>query len=127
MAFANAVAVPPTAYPPPPVDLLRQSFVGRDVRDIDGPAAVIDVAVVRKNCDVMLKAIGSLGLGFRAHVKTHKTTQVARMQIGDDVSRPAQFVVSTLQEAEMLVPLLSEYKEKGRRVNVWFASHFSGV
>lgn len=34
------------------------------------------------------------------------------------MSRPANLIVSTLSEAEFILPLLEEYKSKGRQVNV---------
>jgi hypothetical protein len=43
---------------------------------------------------------------------------LTRLQVGEDVSRPANLIVSTLSEAEFILPLLEEYKSKGRQVNV---------
>lgn len=51
---------------------LKEQFVGKNIHDISTPAAVIDVAVVVRNCKRMLESCRSLGFGFRAHVKTHK-------------------------------------------------------
>ena len=61
-------------YPLPDQAQLRQQFVGKDLRDVDCPMAVIDVAKARKNCHLMLKAAKAVDLGFRAHVKTHKVS-----------------------------------------------------
>lgn len=59
------------------------------------------------------------GVSFRAHVKTHKTAQLTRLQVGADC-KDVRLVVSTLVEAEQLVPLLLEYKSRGAAVNVLY-------
>lgn len=51
---------------------LKAQYVGQKLEDIQAPAAIIDLAVVKKNCQLMLKAAESLNVQFRAHVKTHK-------------------------------------------------------
>ncbi|QSZ29585.1 hypothetical protein DSL72_004101 [Monilinia vaccinii-corymbosi] len=68
----------------------------------------------------MLKAVASLDCGWRAHIKTHKTTELTRLQVGDG-SGPVNIVVSTVVEAENIAPLLIEYKNKGRAVNVLYS------
>ncbi|KAL7813213.1 putative serine dehydratase domain-containing protein [Trichoderma aethiopicum] len=109
-----------TFYPPSPKEALAQAFVGKSLREVPTPAAVLNVAAARRNCGRMLEAVGGLGLGWRAHVKTHKTIELTRLQVGEDVSRPANLIVSTLSEAEFLLPLLEEYKGKGRQVNILY-------
>jgi hypothetical protein len=49
-----------------------------------------------------------------------KTTELTRLQVGAG-SRPANIVVSTIMEAENIVPLLLEYKSGGRDVNVSYS------
>jgi len=61
-------------YPILPVATLRDTFCGKHLRDIDGPAAIIDVAVARRNCAQMRETAERLHVGFRAHVKTHKVS-----------------------------------------------------
>ena len=56
---------------PTQVELL-QRWGGKDIADLPKPAAVIDRAIVRRHCERMKKTIRSLGVRFRAHVKTHK-------------------------------------------------------
>ncbi|ORY06015.1 putative serine dehydratase domain-domain-containing protein [Clohesyomyces aquaticus] len=63
----------------------------------------------------MLTATAALGVGFRAHVKSHKTLQLSKLQVGADIDRPAAFVVSTLIEAENLLPYLRECEAQGRK------------
>ncbi|PTB62363.1 hypothetical protein BBK36DRAFT_1172560 [Trichoderma citrinoviride] len=61
-----------TFYPPSPKEALAEAFVGKSLREVPTPAAVLNVAAARRNCARMLEAVGRLGLGWRAHVKTHK-------------------------------------------------------
>lgn len=51
---------------------LKAQYVGQRLEDIQAPAAIIDLAIVKKNCQLMLEAADSLKVQFRAHVKTHK-------------------------------------------------------
>lgn len=104
-------------YPNPSEDV-KHLFLGKDIRELEGPAAIVDRAVVKRNCDAMLKTVKELGLGFRAHVKTHKAIEVTRLQVGDELPDDARLIVSTISEAEQQFPLLSEYQRKGRKVNV---------
>lgn len=59
-------------FPPSPKDELVKLFVGQSITNVPTPAAVINVAAVRRNCSKMLEACNALNLGWRAHVKTHK-------------------------------------------------------
>ena len=61
-----------TLLPLPPHAALREAFVGKNLGDVPTPAAVLDKAVVQRNCLQMLKACQALQVGFRPHVKTHK-------------------------------------------------------
>ncbi|KAL7923297.1 putative serine dehydratase domain-containing protein [Trichoderma austrokoningii] len=104
-------------YPTSPKEALVQQFVGKSIGDVPTPAAVMNVAAARRNCERMLEAAKRLDLGWRAHVKTHKTVELTRLQVGEDLTRPANLIVSTVVEAEFIAPLLEEYKAKGRQVN----------
>lgn len=59
----------------PPLDELRQFYLGSDIHHVPKPAVILDVARVRRHCRSMLEAVDALGVGFRAHVKTHKASQ----------------------------------------------------
>ncbi|KEQ75184.1 hypothetical protein M436DRAFT_41823 [Aureobasidium namibiae CBS 147.97] len=98
---------------------LRQFFVGKDISDVPKPAVVLDVNVVQRNCAAMLRTMKALKVGFRAHVKSHKVPQIARLQVGEGDDE-VKFVTSTVLEIEILLPLLKEYKSDGRRVNVLY-------
>ncbi|KAK2750361.1 hypothetical protein FQN57_003841 [Myotisia sp. PD_48] len=96
---------------------VKSQYVGRLLQDIDGPLAVIDRVVAKRNCQVMLDTADELGVLFRAHVKTHKTTEITRYQVGEK-SDTVRLVVSTLAEAEQLQPFLEECRQKDRAVDV---------
>ncbi|KAH7165200.1 putative serine dehydratase domain-containing protein [Dactylonectria macrodidyma] len=93
--------------------------VGQKITKVPKPAAVLDVAKIRKHCSSMLEAAHSLGVGFRAHVKTHKTIEVTSLQIGDS-KEDAKLIVSTVAELEHLLPLLERYMRDGRRISVLY-------
>ncbi|KAH7024779.1 putative serine dehydratase domain-containing protein [Microdochium trichocladiopsis] len=96
---------------------LRERYVGKSLLDLPTPGIILDADRIRRNCRAMLESCQSLGLQWRAHVKTHKTIEVSRLQVGEDKTRPANFVVSTLAELEFLSPLLASYKAEGRDCN----------
>ena len=104
---------------------LRSVFVGRALKDDDipTPSAVIDIARLSENCKLMLDAVQSIGVSFRAHVKTHKCEQITRLQVGAD-AKDVRLIVSALVEAEQLVPLLLDYKERGAKINVLYGVPF---
>jgi D-serine ammonia-lyase len=59
-------------YQSPPDAALKAQYIGQRIEDVQAPAAVIDISVVKKNCALMLHATDSLKVQFRAHIKTHK-------------------------------------------------------
>ncbi|KAH8813040.1 putative serine dehydratase domain-containing protein [Xylogone sp. PMI_703] len=107
-------------YPLPTKELLRKEFVHKSLKDVQTPSAVLDLHLVKENCEHMLKAVDALGLGWRAHIKTHKTSELTHLQLGDG-SDPADVVVSTLIEAENIVPVLKEHQSKNRPVNLLYS------
>ena len=52
---------------------------------------------------------------------SQQTTELTRLQVGGGLG-PVNIIVSTLIEAEHVVPLLLEYKAAGRAVSVSFPS-----
>ncbi|KAK8222121.1 hypothetical protein M8818_000291 [Zalaria obscura] len=109
----------PSLYLTPSETALKLHYVGKHLKDVQAPAAILDVAVIRRNCKLMLDTTKTLGLGFRAHVKTHKTTQLTRLQMGED-SKSVNLIASTVSEIEHLVPYLQEQQSRGRNVNVLY-------
>ncbi|KAI9039774.1 uncharacterized protein KD926_009117 [Aspergillus affinis] len=105
----------------PSEDELRQIYVGKDITDVAKPCAVLDAAIIRRNCAKMIHAVKALDIGFRAHVKTHKTTQITKLQMGStEETFDVNLVVSTVNEIHHLVPLLKEFRANDRRVNVLY-------
>ena len=51
---------------------LQKFYIGKDISDVPKPAAVLDVAIIRRHCETMLRTIKTLDVGFRVHVKSHK-------------------------------------------------------
>ncbi|KAK6443634.1 hypothetical protein LTR95_000461 [Oleoguttula sp. CCFEE 5521] len=107
----------PTFYPSSSIAALRKHYVGRALKDVQAPAVVIDAATARRNCQLMLDTTRKLGVGFRPHVKTHKTTELTKLQVGED-TRDVKLVASTVSEIEHLVPYLQECREDGKSINV---------
>jgi len=107
------------AYPLPSKERLTSAFVGKSLQDVPIPSAILDIAKLRKSCALMLEAVKELQVDFRAHVKTHKTTELTRIQVGQD-SKDVRLVCSTIAELENLIPLLTDYKKRGAAVNVLY-------
>jgi hypothetical protein len=63
-------------YPISPKKELLKHFVGKSLKDIAGPAAVLDLSKLKKNCNQLLEAVDSLKFGWRAHIKTHKVRPI---------------------------------------------------
>jgi D-serine deaminase-like pyridoxal phosphate-dependent protein len=64
-------------YPISTKEELRKLFVGKDLKDVATPAAVLDVSKLKRNCERMLVAVQELKFGWRAHIKTHKVYPVS--------------------------------------------------
>jgi len=107
----------PLLYPSPSEAALKLHYIGKKIQDVQAPAVIIDAAVARRNCKLMLETAHELGVSFRAHVKTHKTTQLSKLQVGED-SQSVKLVASTVSEIENLLPWLLECKAQGQEVNV---------
>lgn len=48
----------------------------------------------------------------------HQTPEIAKLQVGD--STEANFIASTVIEIEMMIPLLQELKQEGRKINILY-------
>jgi D-serine deaminase-like pyridoxal phosphate-dependent protein len=51
------------------------------VAEVSTPAVIVDLDVLERNLDRMSSYCAAHGLGLRPHTKTHKTLEVARMQL----------------------------------------------
>ncbi|KAF2429536.1 hypothetical protein EJ08DRAFT_688319 [Tothia fuscella] len=97
---------------------LKAQFIGQRLDEIQTPAAILDVAIVRRNCSAMLDAAAALKMQFRAHVKTHKTAELTSLQVGP--TGPIRIITSTISEIEHLIPYLLAQKTAGRSINVLY-------
>jgi D-serine deaminase-like pyridoxal phosphate-dependent protein len=69
------------------------------IHDLDTPALVVDLAVLERNIERMSSHCADLGITLRAHTKTHKTPEIAEMQL----AAGAQGIVcQKLGEAEIM-------------------------
>ena len=64
--------MPDTNYPFPSRESLLSQYVGCKISDVPTPAVVLDRSKIIRNSDAMLNICRELGVGFRAHVKSHK-------------------------------------------------------
>lgn len=71
-AGIDSSAINQSLYPAPSKDTLQSLFVNQPLSALPTPGAVLDLAIVKRNCDRMLQTCEALGLSFRAHVKSHK-------------------------------------------------------
>ncbi|KAH4976244.1 hypothetical protein HBI18_099210 [Parastagonospora nodorum] len=105
-------------YPLSPRDALASQYIGQRLEDLPTPAIVLDKSKIKKNCAAMLQVCQQLGVGFRAHVKSHKTLSLSRLQVGE--TGPANFIVSTVIEAENLFDYVLECQKKGREASILY-------
>lgn len=67
-----------------------------NLNNLSTPAFLIDLAKLRQNTSRMIDRAKSLGIRLRPHVKTHKTIEGTRLQLGGEFD---SITVSTLAEA----------------------------
>jgi len=91
-------------------------------RELSTPALVIDLDVLERNLDRMALYCREHGLGLRPHTKTHKTLEVARMQldrgaVGLTVAKVGEAeVMAGIDSASILVAYPVFGREKLRRL-----------
>jgi D-serine deaminase-like pyridoxal phosphate-dependent protein len=71
---------------------------GLSVDQLPTPCAIVDVDRLERNITRWQRAVADSGISFRPHVKTHKTAEIARMQLAAGASGIA---VSKVAEAEV--------------------------
>lgn len=69
------------------------------VTEVSTPAVVVDLDVLKRNLDRMSAYCAAHGLGLRPHTKTHKTLEVARMQLAQGARG---LTVAKVGEAEVM-------------------------
>ncbi len=68
--------------------------------DLDTPALVVDIDKLRYNIDDMAAFAAANGINLRPHVKTHKTPQIAKLQLE---AGAVGLTVAKLSEAEVFI------------------------
>lgn len=53
---------------------LQERFVGKTLHEVPTPSIVLDLAKLEVNCQRMIDAAKKNGIGWRAHIKTHKVS-----------------------------------------------------
>lgn len=102
MVFSQAIG-----YVKPDREALLAEYVGKKISELPTPSCILDRTKVKRNCDSMLATSASLGMPFRAHIKTHKTLEGVRLQLGS-AGGDGRLVVSTVMEAYSVLPLVEE-------------------
>jgi len=69
------------------------------LRDLETPALIVDLAALKRNIDAMAAAARSAGVALRPHAKTHKSPEIAALQMNAGAKGIA---CATVAEAEML-------------------------
>jgi D-serine deaminase-like pyridoxal phosphate-dependent protein len=75
-------------------------YEGAGVSSLPTPCLVVDLDRLERNIERMAAAVASRGVGLRPHVKTHKTVEVAELQLRHGA---VGITVAKLGEAEALV------------------------
>ena len=57
------------------------SLSGLRIADLDTPSVLVDLAVLEQNIAEMADLARAAGVALRPHIKTHKTPEIARMQL----------------------------------------------
>jgi len=73
------------------------------VADLDTPALLVDLDILERNLARVAEYARGHGLGLRPHTKTHKSSEVAKLQLQ---SGAIGLSVAKVGEAEALTPLL---------------------
>ena len=74
--------------------------IGKTVNEIETPALIVDLDIMERNMDKMMRFLSKGTVGIRPHAKTHKTPPIARMQVEKGA---IGITCATIGEAEVLV------------------------
>lgn len=73
--------------------------LSRELEAVETPRALVDAETVRRNAARAVEYCGQRGIGWRPHVKTHKSLTVARIQVE---AGARGLTVATPREAEVM-------------------------
>lgn len=76
----------------------KSSLVGKSIYDLDTPCLMVDLDIVDKNIKRMSDICRKAGVSLRPHIKTHKTVEIAKMQLS---SGACGISVAKVSEAEV--------------------------
>ena len=76
-----------------------------DIDTVETPVGCVDLRRVRQNAERVAAYAAEHGLGWRPHIKTHKSTAVARIQLA---AGARGLTVATLREAEVMSDLTDD-------------------
>jgi 3-hydroxy-D-aspartate aldolase len=79
--FSDRSAASPVARNREHVLGLYRDDIGRPVAGLLTPALVLDLKAAERNIKRMAEALQSLGTDIRPHIKTHKSTDIAQLQV----------------------------------------------
>ena len=74
--------------------------IGKELREVDTPALLIDADALDRNLERMAKFAAAVNRNYRPHAKTHKTPLIARRQIA---AGACGICCAKLGEAEVMV------------------------
>lgn len=80
--------------------LLAPASLGASLADVDTPALVVDLQALEHNLEAMKTALRGSGVRLRAHAKTHKCPEIARLQVK---AGAIGICVQKVSEAEIMV------------------------
>ncbi|WVF71093.1 hypothetical protein IAT40_005890 [Kwoniella sp. CBS 6097] len=81
MSTSTSTSTHLSLYSLPSKSALTDTFVGKKLTELRTPALVVDRKVFKDNCERVTGEAKRRGMKFRAHVKTHKTTEGTRLQV----------------------------------------------
>jgi D-serine deaminase-like pyridoxal phosphate-dependent protein len=59
----------------------QEVYAGRSIKELTTPALVVDLPTLQENIATMQRMVDQYGQSLRPHIKTHKCSAVARMQV----------------------------------------------
>ena len=63
------------------VSVAKADLILSPEQEVDTPCLVVDEAILKRNIERMAAFARSISVGLRPHIKTHKTPEIARMQL----------------------------------------------
>ncbi|KAF3931458.1 hypothetical protein ABW19_dt0203641 [Dactylella cylindrospora] len=84
---------------------LLSSYIGNHRSSLPTPSLCVSLPTIQRNCEIFHKSLEGLDIKFRAHVKTHKTIEATRIELGPNHH---SVITSTIREIRGLLPLVED-------------------